>query len=86
MTTTEEKFIDQEVGILVLEQGETEDGQTFWALISVRPSQYEAFQKAKEKGGYVLTDYADVLRYELGQAEPTVEVLQEMADQFGFQA
>ena len=86
MSTSEEKYVDKAVGILVLEKGETEDGQQFWALLSIRPSAYDSFVEAKKQSGYVLTDYGDVLRYRMGMAEPTPAELKQMGDDFGFQA
>lgn len=74
--------VDQEIGIVTLIQGEM-DGKPFWAYLSVRPSEFENYQKAQQDGEEIcLTDYGDILRYGLDEKLPPASVQKEMEEQY----
>ena len=61
---------DKEIGIVTMVNGTMESGEDFYAYMSVYPSRLEAFIKAQEEGGYLLTDFGDILMQGFGKIPP----------------
>ncbi len=83
-TEEELKKADDEVAIVVLTQGETEDNRPFYAYLAIPPSKYLAFKKAEESGSYALQDYGEVIAFDYAEAPPE-ELQQEIEATYGVQ-
>lgn len=76
------KQADETVGVLQLVTGTLEDGDEFYAYVVMSPSGYAAFMKVKDKGGYNLEDYGEIVAAGEGLT-PSPEVAGEMRDLYG---
>ena len=77
------KEVDKEFGFAVLVRGEMKD-EPFWAYVSIFPSKYEDFIAVQESGKpYRLTDYGDIIEYEIGQTDPSVETARRIEEEYG---
>ncbi|MBN67405.1 MAG: hypothetical protein CMM94_07570 [Rickettsiales bacterium] len=74
--------LDTQMHILVLVQGELEDGQAHYAYASIPPSKYQAFKEAEAKGHYDLADFGVILVHGPGK-EPPDEVKRRMEEEHG---
>lgn len=81
-TEEELKKADETVGILVLTAGKLMDDSDFYAYLSVPPSKYMAYIQAEQRGGYMLSDYGEILAFGEG-SEPPDEVKKEIEEKHG---
>jgi len=56
--------------VMVLCQGENEQGHAFWAYILIKPSMARAFREACGKEAFNLEDYGTVIEYGEGDEVP----------------
>jgi hypothetical protein len=68
--------------VMVLCQGENEQGHQFWAYIGIKPSMAKAFREACGTPSFNLEDYGTVIEYGEGDEVP-VHVQKRMERYYG---
>lgn len=77
------KDMDNDLGIITLVCGEI-DAQKFWAYVDIMPSKYMDFLDVQKSGApYTLTDFGNVLKYDVGTHQPPAEAVEDMKREYG---
>ena len=70
MTTTDIEAADAMGDIVLLCRGKRENGNPFWAYLSIKPSKARAFKEAQARGSFYLEDFGKLLEWGEGEEVP----------------
>ena len=67
--------------IILLCRGKRENGNPFWAYLSLKPSKAKGFKEAQQRGNFYLEDYGTIIMWGEGSDVPE-NIKKDMAEKY----